>query len=248
MTVDIIRPTVFKDQKQVKAFMTLKNKSLFQDERNIRGLNLRCNTQERPSIISQNREMLLRTFELDPEWIAFVDQIHGNHVKVVSSGGTYSKTDGFITRVPGLALAIQIADCAAVFIADIAANIIAAVHAGWRGAAGSVVTRAAEKMAGFGAEMEQCKAFISPCISAQNFEVGTEVAEQFPSAFIDSEHYEKPHLNLKSFLHHQLREAGMKNENIEVHPDCTIANHQYYSYRREKDQSGRMMAVIQLQQ
>jgi YfiH family protein len=247
MPVEFICPTVFNDQEQIKAFITLKNKGLFQDKRNIQGLNLGFNTQDRPSIVSQNRKILFRTFELDSEWTAFANQVHGNHVKIVSAGGTYSATDGFVTQVPGMTLAIQIADCAAVFIADTTANIIAAVHAGWRGAAGSIVSCAAEKMGGLGAEMERCKAFVSPCICAENFEVGPEVAEQFPFTFIDSDHYEKPHLNIKAYLHHQLQQIGVKDKNIEVHPDCTIANDQYYSYRREKNQSGRMMAVIQLQ-
>jgi YfiH family protein len=246
MPVKVIRPAIFKDQKWINAFVTLKNRDLFGDERNIPGLNLGYHTQENPEVITQNRQALIHAFDMDEEWMAFANQVHGNRVKVVSHSGTFSETDGLITQIPGLTLAIQIADCAAVLIADPSSKIIGAVHAGWRGAAGYIIANAAEKMAQFGAKMEDCKAFISPCISVEEFEVGREVAEQFPPSFVDFRHYEKPHINLKNYLHHQLRQAGVRDENIDIHPGCTVQDDQYYSYRREKELSGRMMAIIQM--
>lgn len=248
MAIDVIRPEIFKKEKNLRAFFTLKNESFdTKEEAVIRGLNLGFNTGEAPEIIEDNRKKLCEAFDIDPHWVAFANQIHSNRVKIVTNGGTFAETDGLITQVPGLALAMQVADCAAVLIADPASSIIAAVHAGWRGAAGDIVPRAIEKMIQLGADIAGCKAFISPCISLKNFEVGNEVADQFPEEFVDFNSYEKPHINLKAFLNYQLKDAGLEETNIEIHPECTIAEeYKYYSYRREGDGSGRMMAVIQL--
>lgn len=248
MAIDIIRPEIFKREENLRAFFTLKNE-VFGNKKQatIQGLNLGFNTGEAPEVIENNRRELFETFNIDSHWVAFANQVHSNRVKIVTDGGTFAETDGLITQVPGLALAIQVADCAAMFIADTKSNIIAAVHAGWRGAAGDIVPRAIEKMIQLGADSSDCKAFISPCISLKNFEVGNEVANQFPDTFVDFNSYEKPHINLKAFLNHQLKVAGLQESNIEIHPECTIVEEdKYYSYRRDKDESGRMMAVIQL--
>ncbi|HET6527750.1 MAG TPA: peptidoglycan editing factor PgeF, partial [Balneolaceae bacterium] len=173
--------------------------------------------------------------------------VHSNRVQVVSQGGIYASTDGLITRIPGLMLAIQVADCAAVLLWDSSAKVIAALHAGWRGAAGDIVPKGIKMMVEQGAELENLHAFVSPCLSLKNFEVGQEVAEQFPDEQVDYKNYEKPHLNLKGFIKQQLLEHKIPKENIEIHPACTIDDaDKYYSYRREGNRSGRMMALIQI--
>ncbi len=75
-----------------------------------------------------------------------------------------------------------------------------------------------------------------------------EVAEQFPSSYVDYTTYQKPHVDLKAFLKDQLRDMGLEDENIEVNRECTIENKNLYSYRRQKEKSGRMMALIKLNQ
>ena len=248
MQIEVIKPRLSKTR-GVHAFFTLKNEAFSPDSHSIKGLNLGYNTTEAPEIITQNRELLLKETGIDPNRIAFANQVHSNRVKVVTEAGTYAETDGLITQIPQLALAIQVADCAAILLYDENSRTIAAVHAGWRGAAGDIVPRTINKMKQMGSKPQNCRAFISPCISQQNFEVGEEVAEQFPDQFVDYASYKKPHLNLKRFLLHQLTEAGLKNKNIEMHSGCTVREAgSFYSYRREKENSGRMMGVIQLKQ
>jgi YfiH family protein len=246
MSIEIIRPDIFPDD-EVRAFFTLKNDQLYSNERSIDGLNVGFNTDENPEIITKNRHHVLDEFNINPNHVAFANQVHSSGVKEVIEGGTFADTDALITRTPGLALAIQVADCAAVLIADVHSKTIAAVHAGWRGATGNIILRTMDNMCRLGADPKDCKAFISPCISLKNFEIGYEVAEQFPDQFVDYEHYRKPHLDLKAFLKQQLTETGLHKKYILVHPDCTVNKEKkYYSYRREKDKSGRMMGIIQL--
>lgn len=248
MTSDIttIEPAIFESAPQVQAFFTLKNRELAKPDDAVEGLNLGLNTPDSSARVEANRRRLLAAHDIDPAWIAYAGQVHSNRVRIITSGGTFPETDGLITRVPGLALAIQVADCAAVLIADPESRTIAAVHAGWRGAAGDILPVAVDKMRSLGVDPADCLAYISPCISLRHFEVGEEVADQFPAGFVERRSYRKPHVNLKGFLKHQLEEEGMKSGRIEVDPSCTVAEDRFYSFRREKEQSGRMIGLIKI--
>lgn len=243
----LIEPELLKNEEGIRAWFTLKNREYGRSDHSIAGLNLGFNTPENKELVAQNRLALLSSLPLDPDWVAYADQVHSNRVQVVTEGGIYPSTDGLITRVPGLALGIQVADCAAVLLWDTTQNVIGALHAGWRGAAGDIIPKGIEKMVEQGSDPQQIKAFVSPCISLANFEVGQEVADQFPEEFVDFEHYAKPHLDLKAFIKHQMTEAGVPESQIEIRPECTIEDKEdFYSYRREGEQSGRMLALIKI--
>jgi len=243
----LIEPNLLSESDDVQAWFTLKNSEYGFEGSNIPGLNFGFNTSETKELVAANRLTLLSHLRLDPEWVAYADQVHSNRIKVVAEGGTYPSTDGLITQIPTLTLGIQVADCTAILLWDSTNRVIGALHAGWRGAAGDIVPMGIEKMVEQGANPRNIKAFVSPCISLKNFEVGQEVAVQFPDEFVDYEHYQKPHLNLKSFLKHQLVEAGIPKEQIEVSDRCTIEEaDDFYSYRREGEKSGRMLALIQM--
>ncbi len=244
--IEVIRPVVFGDE--VKAFFTFKNGDYEPNGSTIRGLNLAYNTSEIPEIISKNRKELLHQFGIAPDKIAFADQVHGNNISIVTSGCISKDTDALITQKTGLALAIQAADCAIILVSEPQSQTIAAVHAGWRGAASGIASKTIERMKSLGAVMSFAKAYISPCICVNHFEVGMEVAKQFPKSYVDYKNYSKPHINLKDFLKDRLIKSGVSEKNIEVDDGCTIENEKnFYSYRREKEKSGRMLAVIQMQ-
>lgn len=243
--IKIILPAIFRGE--ANAFFTLKNRNYTAEESEIDGLNLGFNTGEKRKIIEENRRKLFQQLDIDSNQIAFANQIHSNKVRAVSRGGTFKNTDALITQTVGLALAIQVADCAAILISEPESRTIAAVHSGWRGASLGIISKTLEKMKNLGAKLASAKAYISPCICLKHFEVGEEVAEQFPAAFVDYKNYTKPHVNLKAFLKNQLIESGLKNDNIDVDNGCTVEDEeQFYSYRREKEKSGRMLGVIQM--
>ena len=244
----LIQPQALPKSGEIRAWFTLKNEKYGRLNRSIPGLNLGFQTPEDKEQVAQNRLALLSSLNLDQDRVAYGDQVHSNRIRTISEPGTYPSTDGLITQIRGLTLGIQVADCAAVLLWDTNHRIIAALHAGWRGAVGEIVMAGVKQMSDLGADPGQIRAFVSPCLSVRNFEVGTEVADQFPAEFVDYEHYEKPHVNLKGFLKHQLLQVGLKDLHIEIHPGCTIEDeHNYYSFRREGQQSGRMMGLISLE-
>jgi len=246
-TLDYIKPKFTGDEQIVKAFFTLKNADRFNENGKIPGLNLGFSTREDRSQIDKNRSFLFDELGMNTKWIARGSQVHSNRVRYVIHGGLFDRTDGLITNIPGLTLAIQVADCAAVLLADKKNKVIGAVHAGWRGAAGRILPNTIHLMKKHGADQENMEAFISPCISLKHFEVGEEVASQFPDEFVDRTSFEKPHVDLKAFLKNEMTERGIPESQIEVDPGCTYGDEEhFYSYRREDDQSGRMFGLIQL--
>lgn len=241
---DFIKPSIF-DSDAVSSWFTKKGLSV-QDNYKIEGLNFGYNTEEDEEVVKGNRNFLANSISTPISDIAFANQVHGNEILEVNKGGIYDGIDGFITKEKGLALAIQVADCAAVLLSDSKAGIISAVHAGWRGAEARIVPNAIQKMVTLGGDPKDIKVFVSPCISQEKFEVGEEVAEKFPSQFVDRESYSKPHIDIKEFIQSQILNAGIMGEHIEIDGSCTFSDSEYYSYRRDGKKSGRMMGIIKI--
>ncbi|MDZ7715366.1 MAG: peptidoglycan editing factor PgeF [Balneolaceae bacterium] len=241
--LQILKPKI---HSSVDAWFTLKNEDINKKD-GIQGLNLGNNTSQPAEEIEQNRKKLFNELNINPAWFADANQVHGTKVQTINQGGTYSETDGLITQIPGLALAIQVADCAAVLMADPSQSIIAAVHAGWRGAVGGILEKAISQMESLAASPSNIQAFISPCISLAQFEVGNEVAELFPDEYVDYESYKKPHIDLKGFIKSRLNQSGLTDDHIKIHEGCTVTDEEnFYSYRREGEGSGRMMGIIKI--
>ena len=131
-------------------------------------------TSERDDIVSQD--------------VLLPKLTHSCHVEVVNERAAFPDTDALITQVPGLWIGVYSADCVPVLIADKRLNVVAAVHAGWRGTVGGITRAAVERMkADFGCRPEDMQAVIGPSISPDAFEVGEEVVMLFrQSAFPDS--------------------------------------------------------------
>lgn len=237
-------PEIFKAG-EIKAVFTLLSPDYRTNGAKIPGFNLGLSSEESPEKVQQNIERLATEFGINLDHFAYAKQVHGNRIQQVKRGGCYDETDALITDIPGITLAIQVADCAAVLICDPVRQVSAAVHAGWRGVVQNIVPLTVKEMSKISSEVSDMRAYISPCLSEKAFEVGEEVAEHFPEEFVNRKDYRKPHVNLKAFIFHQLRNAGLEEEQIETDEGCTLSGNQYYSYRRQKKDSGRMMAVIQ---
>ena len=240
--MDLIKPAVFNKERNIEAVFTASNR----EKNNSEGLNFGILTRGENSVITKNYQTLFQELGWDQEKIALARQVHGARIALVDQPGIYEETDGLITTTPGLPLGIQVADCAAVLVADSEAKVVGAFHAGWRGAVDEIIPDGIEKMAAQNARPERCKAYISPCISQKHFEVGEEVAAQFPEEFCDRKNFKKPHVDLKSFIAHQLKMNGLILENIEVSDGCTFENNRFFSFRRERESAGRMLGVIQI--
>lgn len=194
-----------------------------------------------------------------------VSQVHGNHVLVVDREDIPQPqeeprpADGLITATAQLALTIRMADCVPVLIAGVAEQrpvVVAAVHAGWRGLVASILPKAVRGVhqlleEAAAASTPRLIAAIGPCISADHFEVGPEVAQAFEDAGLDAAILQhpgrKPHIDLPEAARMELLAAGLAMQDIEPGTLCTWRqNEDFYSHRREQGNTGRLAAIIAL--
>ncbi|TVR18065.1 MAG: peptidoglycan editing factor PgeF [Balneolaceae bacterium] len=243
MRLKIIYPDIFKKIEGVTSLFTLANRGFGIDGK---GLDLGLNSTNSKEELYSNLKSLSDQTGIDFSNLALVNQIHGTEINHVKRAGIYNDADGLITTTPNLAISIQVADCAAVLIADPVNYVAGAFHAGWRGAVAGIVPNGVRKMVDTGADPKKMHVYVSACISIEKFEVGEEVAHKFPNKFCDFTSYRKPHVDLKSFIRHQLLTAEIPEEQIEISQHCTFQNTDFYSYRRERENAGRMLGIIML--
>lgn len=242
----LIRPSVFSKSSNIVAAFTESNREELANGYSEKGIDFGLNGSPNRSTVESNYKELLSELELKSGSIALAKQVHGSNIQIIDESGIYTDTDGLITKQKGLSLGIQVADCAAVLIADEKNEIIGAFHAGWRGAVANIIPKGLNKMESIGGNIKNFKAYISPCISQRMFEVGEEVALKFPEKFVDRFTYSKPHVDLKGFLKDQMEKVGMRKSQIEVSPECTMQDLRFFSYRRDREKAGRMLSLIGL--
>lgn len=239
----MIEPSIWTGKTDIRAAFSLRNPDWHAD-RHIQGLNLSVSTDDDREVVLSNRELFYKSLDLTEGDVARGRQVHGNQVHVVEHGGIQADGDGFVTKVPGVAVSVMVADCAAILLADRANRVVGALHAGWRGTVSGIIHNGVDAMRSIGADLRHIEAYIGPCISQACFELGEEVASQFPDRYVDRSG-PKPHADIRAWLRDQLIGEGVSSEHIEVDLSCTFAEEdRFYSYRRQGSASGRMMALV----
>lgn len=221
-------------------------------------LNLAGFGEDADANIFENRRRFLAVFEKDFA-LATVWQVHGDAVKTVKTldeaANGNEKADALVSNLPNVLAAIKTADCVPVLIGDPKTGAFAAVHAGWRGTAESIVRKSVEKMRReLGAEPADLICAIGAAATCANYEVGTDVFGAFHEKFADADKFFKPTrpnhwlVDLHSANKEQLISAGVSSENIHAAPFCTIERTDlFFSYRKEKQlygKTGRLLSVI----
>ena len=174
---------------------------------------------------------------------ARVRQVHGCTTLRVAAPGDAGEADALFTTEPDLALEIRVADCVPLLLS--APGGIAAVHAGWRGAAGGIAERALGALcAATGSRLADIHAWIGPGIATCCFEVGPEVAEAFPP-HRRRDGRERPHVDLAGSVVDRLIAAGVPPRSIVTSPYCTRCHqHLWHSHRGSAGGAGRLVAWI----
>ncbi len=211
------------------------------------GMNTSFRVGDDEELVRDNRALFFGKFGIGEDRLAIPGQRHGSRVVPVSRPGSYPDCDALVTNADCVFLCISFADCIPVFLADPVTRTVAAAHAGWRGAAGTVVggTIAVMKER-FGVEPGNLRVYLGPGAGQCCYSVGPEVAGLFEPSFLRSDR-DNVFLDLKAVLVRQLEEAGVPRAGIEVNPSCTICGAgRFHSFRRDKDRSGRMMGFIGL--
>lgn len=170
-----------------------------------------------------------------------IRQIHSSIVREAADLDPACEGDALISREPGVRVGVKTADCVPILLVDPSTRTVAAVHAGWRGSAANIVAAAVRKMS---PNAKSLVAAVGPSIGVCCYEVGPDVARQFGTWIPEMHAVQHPvHIDLRLVNEKQLREVGVNN--IWRSADCTFCRaDRYYSFRRERDQAGRMISWI----
>jgi YfiH family protein len=184
-------------------------------------------------------------------------QVHSARAVIVHKPWEASdapEADAIVTNIPNLAVSVLTADCVPVLLADAEAGVVAAVHAGWKGAKAGVIESAIEAMETLGARGSRIAAAIGPAISEAAYEVGPEFKAAFVAGCAENERYFSQaraghiHFNLPGYVRDMLTTLGI--EYISETGVCTYRNESIlFSYRRschrrEPDYGRQISAIV----
>lgn len=163
--------------------------------------------------------------------------------------------DALVTDRPGLLLGILTADCAPVLFADREAGVVAAAHAGWKGALHGVTDATIARMEELGADRSRIAAAVGPCIARASYEVDDAFLTRFAATDPANERFFTPgkpghhQFDLEAYVVHRLAAAGLRRiEALGADTDADPAR--FFSYRRATHEGapdyGRQISVIAL--
>lgn len=211
-------------------------------------LNLGRRWGDDPDHVEENHARVARAGGFAAGELCLVRQVHGSAVLRAREVRDESEADALWIRRGDegpTVIGVLTADCVPVLLVDDAGTVAAAVHSGWRGTRAGVVPRAVEALADAGAEPGRLRAAIGPCIEREAFEVGPEVAAEFPEEHVHVAGYARPHVDLVGVVRDQLRAAGLAADRIERVGGCTHRDAgRYFSYRRDGAGIGQHLSFI----
>lgn len=165
------------------------------------------------------------------------------------------EADAHFTRLPRTALCISTADCIPLLIFDEKTELVASVHAGWRGVANQIVPKTLKTLQGLGASADHLHILVGPHIQMPSFEVSYEVrdailssidfgAVQAESLYHRNLNSEKSLVDLNQVLKTQLENSGLSIDRVYNLSLDTLTDPRFHSHRRDKEKAGRQISFI----
>ena len=220
-----------------------------------KGLNVGLGSDDEREAVLANRALAAAYFSVKPTHLATPYQIHSPNVVIIDKpiGENRPTVDAVVTATPGIAVGVLTADCSPVLFSDPSSGIVAAAHAGWKGATEGVLENTIAAMQSLGASKTNIIAVLGPTICQKNYEVGPEFVENLMRLSSDNSKYLIPStkpkhamFDLANYVVERLSRAG-----VTAHwtGHCTYADEaQFYSYRRKMHRAesdyGRQLSAI----
>jgi polyphenol oxidase len=162
--------------------------------------------------VQENRRRIAQSLGFDAEKLITVRQRHTARVIVVDRPfeGPLLEADALITMTPNLLIGVLTADCVPVLLATSTGDMVAAVHAGWRGAVGGILENTIEKMIALGGK--EIQAALGPCIWQDNYEISQEFYDNLkdaPSFFKPGSRPNHWQFDLPGYVMNRLHQAGV---------------------------------------
>lgn len=205
-------------------------------------LNCAFPSNDHPDNVRENRRRAMAHLRYSLESLITVRNIHSNKATIVEQPWNEDKkpeADAMVTKLSGIVLGSDSADCPIILFADDVTGIIGLAHAGWRGAKAGIIENTVEKMLLLGAKHHQISAAISPCIAQNSYEVSQEFQQQFlkenssnSNYFISSNKENYFLFDLLGYVKNRLLRLNLNVVSSEVAFDTYSDERRFFSCRR----------------
>lgn len=204
-------------------------------------LNVGLRSGDERARVLENRRRAAAALGLPLERLCIARQVHGTECLAVEEPWPADRppeADALVTKRPDVLVGVTSADCAPVLLADVGAGVVAAVHAGWRGALAGVLEAAIAGMLAAGADCGRIVAVVGPCIGRRSYEVGPEFRAAFlerdPQSepfFVEPGEGGRPRFDLEGYCCARLARAGIGRVQATGRDTMAEPSH-FFSFRR----------------
>lgn len=218
------------------------------------GLNVGQGSGDVAERVAENRR--IAAAHLGAEALCTAYQIHSAEAVIAPWPGPPPQADAVVSATTGLVCGALAADCAPILMADPQARVVAAAHAGWKGALTGIAEAAIARMETLGARRDRIRAVVGPCIAPQSYEVGLEFLERFTQAdagharfFTPGVSAGKRQFDLPGFVLVQLKNAGVSacewvGHDTAAQPELFYSNR--HAFKAGEADYGRLLSAIVL--
>jgi YfiH family protein len=220
-------------------------------------LNVGIGSKDNPDAVIENRRRAAAHFGADEVVTAY--QVHSATALVADGAWPAGppQADAVVSATAGVVCGALAADCAPILLCDPQARVVAAAHAGWKGALTGIVEATVARMVSLGADRNRLRAAVGPCIGPQSYEVGVEFLERFTHFDADYGRFftpgagaEKRMFDLPAFVLARLRAAGVETcewigRDTCAEPDLFFSNRR--AFKQAEPDYGRLLSAIVLE-
>ena len=223
-----------------------------------KSLNCGQGSHDKKKNIFKNLQIVRKKIKSKSKKIFLLNQLHSNKFyfidKKIKIKNNRFEGDALITNKKGAPIAVLTADCAPILIHDQKNKMIAAIHAGWKGAFKDIVMKVIKFMIKKGCSPTYMTATIGPCISVNSYEVKNDFIKKFIKKDIKTKIFfkkikNKNYFNLGEYLCYQLKSLRIKNVEI-INKDTFKEKNNFFSARRSISQNesdyGRNISIIMI--
>ena len=223
-----------------------------------KSLNCGPGSSDNKKNVFRNFQIVLKKIKSKSNKIFILNQIHSNKFCYIDKKSKIKNSkfvgDALITNKLSIPIAVLTADCAPILIYDKNIKMVAAIHAGWKGAFKNIVNKVIKFMIKKGCSPENMTAVIGPCISVNNYEVKKDFVKKFIKKNKSAKKFfkiteRKNYFDLSKYIHNQLKSLDIKKIDI-INKDTFNIKNNFFSARRSISRNesdyGRNISIIMI--
>jgi len=223
-----------------------------------KSLNCGPGSSDKKKNVLKNLEIVGNKIKAKSNKIVLLNQIHSNKLHYINKDSKLNNSkfegDALVTNRKNIPIAVLTADCVPILMHDENNKMIAAIHAGWKGAYKNIITKVVKFMIKKGCSPKNITAAIGPCISVNNYQVRPDFIKKFikkdkKNKIFFKKTKDKNYFNLNKYIYFQLKGLNIKKIDV-INKDTFNAKNNFFSARRSisrnENDYGRNISVIMI--